>query len=167
MPLARSQRTTVAPSFPASLKATESTSRGLLKLRDDVRACKYEDVQVLWEMLKNREMELARLARTATKKQKRAISKNLKSILAVTEGIHEGSNEKSSFNAIAMICPFLLENVVETHAGGGVKCLTKYCGGDAGEESSDTFGLEDLDVNADGSHFMVEVEEQRRRQRRR
>ncbi|KAJ4980599.1 hypothetical protein NE237_031436 [Protea cynaroides] len=79
-------------------------------------------------------------------------NKNLKSILAVTEGIHEGSNKKSSFNAIAMICPFLLENAVETHAGGGVKCLTKYCGKDAGEESNDTFGLEDLDANSDGSH---------------
>ncbi|KAJ4961681.1 hypothetical protein NE237_021591 [Protea cynaroides] len=79
-------------------------------------------------------------------------NKNLKSILVVIDGIHEAFNEKSSFNAIAMICSFLLENVVETHAGGGVKCLMKYCGGDAGEESSDTFGLEDLDADGDGSH---------------
>ncbi|KAJ4974549.1 hypothetical protein NE237_007723 [Protea cynaroides] len=77
---------------------------------------------------------------------------NLKSILAVTKGIHEGSNEKLSFNAIAMIYPFLLENVLETYAGGGVKCLTKYCGGDAEEESSDTFSLEDLNADANGSH---------------
>jgi hypothetical protein len=30
---------------------------GLLKLRRDVRACEYEDVQVMWEMLKRNETE--------------------------------------------------------------------------------------------------------------
>ncbi|KAJ4971590.1 hypothetical protein NE237_004689 [Protea cynaroides] len=51
-----------------------------------------------------------------------------------------------------MICSFLLENVVETQVGGGLKRLMKYCGGDIGEESSDTFSLEDLDADGDGFH---------------
>ncbi|XVF64170.1 hypothetical protein PTKIN_Ptkin09bG0146300 [Pterospermum kingtungense] len=30
---------------------------GLLKLRKDVRSCEYEDVQVMWEMLRRNETE--------------------------------------------------------------------------------------------------------------
>ncbi|GKV10329.1 hypothetical protein SLEP1_g21711 [Rubroshorea leprosula] len=30
---------------------------GLVKLRNDVRSCEYEDVHVLWEMLKKSELE--------------------------------------------------------------------------------------------------------------
>ncbi|KAL9450244.1 hypothetical protein AB3S75_012055 [Citrus x aurantiifolia] len=33
---------------------------GLLRLRQDVRSCEYEDVRVMWEMLKRNEPELAR-----------------------------------------------------------------------------------------------------------
>ncbi|ESR46858.1 hypothetical protein CICLE_v10002925mg [Citrus x clementina] len=33
---------------------------GLLRLRRDVRSCEYEDVRVMWEMLKRNEPELAR-----------------------------------------------------------------------------------------------------------
>ncbi|XAR67812.1 hypothetical protein NMG60_11002730 [Bertholletia excelsa] len=31
---------------------------GLLKLRDDIQTCGYEDVQVMWEMLKRTDSEL-------------------------------------------------------------------------------------------------------------
>nr|GMD05664.1 MAGUK P55 subfamily member 4 like [Ipomoea batatas]GMD07783.1 MAGUK P55 subfamily member 4 like [Ipomoea batatas]GMD09293.1 MAGUK P55 subfamily member 4 like [Ipomoea batatas]GMD11892.1 MAGUK P55 subfamily member 4 like [Ipomoea batatas] len=31
---------------------------GLLKLRDDIQTCGYEDVQVMWEMLRRTESEL-------------------------------------------------------------------------------------------------------------
>ncbi|KAA8542023.1 hypothetical protein F0562_023175 [Nyssa sinensis] len=31
---------------------------GLLKLRDDIQTCGYEDVQVMWEMLRRSESEL-------------------------------------------------------------------------------------------------------------
>ncbi|XWS21276.1 hypothetical protein CRYUN_Cryun30bG0041900 [Craigia yunnanensis] len=31
---------------------------GLLKLRKDVRSCEYEDVQVMWEMLRRNETEV-------------------------------------------------------------------------------------------------------------
>ncbi|KDO81547.1 hypothetical protein CISIN_1g034453mg [Citrus sinensis] len=33
---------------------------GLLRLRQDVRSCEYEDVRVMWEILKRNEPELAR-----------------------------------------------------------------------------------------------------------
>ncbi|MQM01644.1 hypothetical protein Taro_034407 [Colocasia esculenta] len=32
---------------------------GILKLRDDVQTCGYQDVQVMWEMLLRSEMELS------------------------------------------------------------------------------------------------------------
>ncbi|KAK3020742.1 hypothetical protein RJ639_047870 [Escallonia herrerae] len=35
---------------------------GLVKLHHDVRTCEYEDVHVLWEMLKKNETEIARSA---------------------------------------------------------------------------------------------------------
>ncbi|OAY23014.1 hypothetical protein MANES_18G044800v8 [Manihot esculenta] len=44
--------------------------RGLLKLHHDVRACEYEDVRVMWEMLKRNETENAKLS---GKKKKRCL----------------------------------------------------------------------------------------------
>ena len=41
---------------------------GILKLRNDVRTCEYEDVHVMWEMLKRNETELAH---SPTKRKKR------------------------------------------------------------------------------------------------
>nr|DAD41466.1 TPA_asm: hypothetical protein HUJ06_015789 [Nelumbo nucifera] len=41
---------------------------GIFKLRHEVRTCEYEDVQVMWEMLKRNNCEIAR---TPTKKRKR------------------------------------------------------------------------------------------------
>ncbi|KAH9689887.1 hypothetical protein KPL70_015659 [Citrus sinensis] len=38
----------------------KSGDTGLLRLRRDVRSCEYEDVRVMWEMLKRNEPELAR-----------------------------------------------------------------------------------------------------------
>ncbi|KAJ8773268.1 hypothetical protein K2173_028445 [Erythroxylum novogranatense] len=35
---------------------------GLLKLTPDIRACEYEDVQVMWEMLRKNEIKNARLS---------------------------------------------------------------------------------------------------------
>ncbi|XP_058221193.1 uncharacterized protein LOC131331323 [Rhododendron vialii] len=37
---------------------------GLVKLRQDVRTCEYDDVHVLWDMLKRNETELASPPRT-------------------------------------------------------------------------------------------------------
>ena len=34
------------------------TGRGLLKLEDDVQTCGYEDVRVMWEMLRRSETEV-------------------------------------------------------------------------------------------------------------
>ncbi|CAK9182849.1 unnamed protein product [Ilex paraguariensis] len=45
---------------------------GLVKLRHDVRTCEYEDVHVLWDMLKKNETEITRSA--AGKKKGRAWS---------------------------------------------------------------------------------------------
>ena len=33
---------------------------GLVKLQNDVRTCEYEDVHILWDMLKRNEIDLAR-----------------------------------------------------------------------------------------------------------
>ncbi|KAL3840474.1 hypothetical protein ACJIZ3_025065 [Penstemon smallii] len=33
---------------------------GLVKLRQDVRTCEYEDVHILWNMLKRNEMDLSK-----------------------------------------------------------------------------------------------------------
>ncbi|XP_042507234.1 uncharacterized protein LOC122083474 [Macadamia integrifolia] len=47
---------------------------GLLKLRHDVSECEYEDVHVMWDMLKKTDTELGR---SPSKKQKRALLKFL------------------------------------------------------------------------------------------
>lgn len=41
----------------ARVKARK-TRRGIMELRDDVQTCGYEDVQVMWEILRRSEMEL-------------------------------------------------------------------------------------------------------------
>lgn len=41
----------------ARVKARKNGA-GLLKLRDDIQTCGYEDVQVMWEMLRRTETEL-------------------------------------------------------------------------------------------------------------
>ncbi|KAE9467622.1 hypothetical protein C3L33_00443, partial [Rhododendron williamsianum] len=37
---------------------TRNLSGGLLKLRDDIQTCGYEDVQVMWEMLSKSDSEI-------------------------------------------------------------------------------------------------------------
>ncbi|XVE70177.1 hypothetical protein DITRI_Ditri10aG0051400 [Diplodiscus trichospermus] len=41
---------------------------GLLKLRKDVRSCEYEDVQVMWEMLRRNEKEVVQSPRRCKKR---------------------------------------------------------------------------------------------------
>ncbi|XVE55779.1 hypothetical protein DITRI_Ditri03aG0184900 [Diplodiscus trichospermus] len=41
---------------------------GLLKLRKDVRSCEYEDVRVMWEMLRRNEAEVVRSPRRCKKR---------------------------------------------------------------------------------------------------
>ncbi|KAK1323807.1 hypothetical protein QJS10_CPA02g01511 [Acorus calamus] len=48
----------VLVSFAARVKARKNGG-GLLKLHDDVQMCGYQDVQVMWEMLRRSEMELS------------------------------------------------------------------------------------------------------------
>jgi len=48
--------------------------------------------------------------------------------------------------------PLGLEDVVETHAGGGVECLAEDGGRDAGEEGGKAFLLNEADANRDGAH---------------
>ncbi|XP_059643850.1 uncharacterized protein LOC132285674 [Cornus florida] len=43
--------------FSARLK-NRKNGAGLLKLHDDIQTCGYEDVQVMWEMLRRSESEL-------------------------------------------------------------------------------------------------------------
>ncbi|XP_027923458.1 uncharacterized protein LOC114181253 isoform X1 [Vigna unguiculata] len=40
---------------------------GLLKLRHDVRACEYEDIQVMWEMLNRNESEFGHSSKKSNK----------------------------------------------------------------------------------------------------
>ncbi|ESW23144.1 hypothetical protein PHAVU_004G022100 [Phaseolus vulgaris] len=40
---------------------------GLLKLRHDVRACEYEDIQVMWEMLNRNESEFGNSSKKSNK----------------------------------------------------------------------------------------------------
>ncbi|KAF9616251.1 hypothetical protein IFM89_029027 [Coptis chinensis] len=42
---------------------------GLLKLHDDVQTCEYQDVQVMWEMLRRTESEM--MAQTPTKRKQK------------------------------------------------------------------------------------------------
>ncbi|KAK1268690.1 hypothetical protein QJS04_geneDACA013905 [Acorus gramineus] len=50
----------VLVSFAARVKARKNGGGlGLLKLHDDVQMCGYQDVQVMWEMLKQSEMEMS------------------------------------------------------------------------------------------------------------
>ncbi|OWM70797.1 uncharacterized protein LOC116215154 [Punica granatum] len=44
-------------------------NRGLLKLRQDVRRCEYDDVHVMWNMLKKNETEAAALSPKRRKKR--------------------------------------------------------------------------------------------------
>ncbi|KAK1276951.1 hypothetical protein QJS04_geneDACA004034 [Acorus gramineus] len=48
----------VLVSFAARVKGRKNGG-GLLKLHDDVQTCGYQDVQVMWEMLRRSEMELS------------------------------------------------------------------------------------------------------------
>ncbi|OMO70725.1 hypothetical protein COLO4_28527 [Corchorus olitorius] len=41
---------------------------GLLKLRKDIRSCEYEDVRVMWEMLKRNETEMSRSPKRCKKR---------------------------------------------------------------------------------------------------
>lgn len=50
------------------------------------------------------------------------------------------------------VSPFLLKNVVETHASSGVQRLAKDGGRDAGEESDHPFLLHDPDSDGDRTH---------------
>lgn len=47
-----------------------STGAGLLKLRDDIQTCGYEDVQVMWEMLRRTETELMPTHNNAKRKHR-------------------------------------------------------------------------------------------------
>ncbi|KAG9456328.1 hypothetical protein H6P81_000836 [Aristolochia fimbriata] len=47
----------------ASRLRVRKNGRGLLKLHDDVQTCGYEDVQVMWEMLRRSETELSQTAK--------------------------------------------------------------------------------------------------------
>uniref|UniRef100_A0A7N0RGT2 Uncharacterized protein n=1 Tax=Kalanchoe fedtschenkoi TaxID=63787 RepID=A0A7N0RGT2_KALFE len=40
-------------------RSRRQTGGGLLKLRDDIQTCGYEDVQVMWEILRKSETEVA------------------------------------------------------------------------------------------------------------
>ncbi|KAK6264367.1 hypothetical protein QUC31_012507 [Theobroma cacao] len=51
----------------ARVKARKNGA-GLLKLHDDVQTCGYQDVQVMWEMLRRSETEL--IANNAKRKQR-------------------------------------------------------------------------------------------------
>ncbi|CAM8901207.1 unnamed protein product [Rhodiola kirilowii] len=42
----------------ARFKDHHRQTGGLLKLRDDIQTCGYEDVQVMWEMLRKNETEV-------------------------------------------------------------------------------------------------------------
>ncbi|KAF6136354.1 hypothetical protein GIB67_026693 [Kingdonia uniflora] len=44
---------------------------GMLKLRNDIRTCEYEDVHVMWEMLKKTETDMAPSTPTTTPRKKR------------------------------------------------------------------------------------------------
>lgn len=47
-------------------------STGLLKLRHDVRECEYEDVRILWELLKKNQSDMTN---STSKRSKRCFSK--------------------------------------------------------------------------------------------
>lgn len=42
------------------VKSNFSNIAGLVKLRQDIRTCEYEDVHILWNMLKRNETDLTR-----------------------------------------------------------------------------------------------------------
>ena len=52
--------------------------------------------------------------------------------------------------AMVGVDPAVLEGVVEAHAGGGVERLVEDGGGDAGEEGSGAFGLDNAHADDDG-----------------
>ncbi|CAH9075796.1 unnamed protein product, partial [Cuscuta epithymum] len=56
----------------ARVKARKQGAAGLLKLHDDIQTCGYEDVQVMWEMLRQAESKLTSLGHddNANNKQK-------------------------------------------------------------------------------------------------
>ncbi|GAB4850467.1 hypothetical protein Ancab_029773 [Ancistrocladus abbreviatus] len=45
-------------SLSSRVKPPKSSGDGLLKLHEDVETCGYEDVQIMWEMLRRSESEL-------------------------------------------------------------------------------------------------------------
>ncbi|PRQ27816.1 hypothetical protein RchiOBHm_Chr6g0309331 [Rosa chinensis] len=49
---------------------------GLPKLRHDVKACEYEDVRVMWNILNKNEPETIRLGKSSRKKKKKMPSCN-------------------------------------------------------------------------------------------
>ncbi|KAK9274447.1 hypothetical protein L1049_021694 [Liquidambar formosana] len=48
-----------------------STGSGLMKLREDVKACGYEDVEVMWNILSRMEMEQQQVASHSSKRTKK------------------------------------------------------------------------------------------------
>ncbi|CAH9106818.1 unnamed protein product [Cuscuta europaea] len=56
----------------ARVKARKQGAAGLLKLHDDIQTCGYEDVQVMWEMLRQAESKLTSIGHddNANNKQK-------------------------------------------------------------------------------------------------
>ncbi|KAF6142347.1 hypothetical protein GIB67_023372 [Kingdonia uniflora] len=58
----------VCVSVAARIKSRKNGG-GLLKLHNDVQSCGYEDVQVMWEMLKRSESEITN---TPTKRKQRS-----------------------------------------------------------------------------------------------
>ncbi|KAG1348002.1 hypothetical protein COCNU_06G018310 [Cocos nucifera] len=51
--------------------------------------------------------------------------------------------------AISSGGPLLLEDVIEGHAGGGVECLAKDSGINAGEEGGDALKVEDMGIDSE------------------
>ncbi|PIA40794.1 hypothetical protein AQUCO_02400100v1 [Aquilegia coerulea] len=56
-------------SVSARVKARKNGG-GLLKLHNDVQTCEYQDVQVMWEMLRRSESEM-NMAQTPTKRKQK------------------------------------------------------------------------------------------------
>lgn len=65
---------------------------GLLKLHDDVQTCGYEDVQVMWEMLRRSETEVID---KAAKRKHRPFWR-----VFVWSSNHTSTNESSAFSTI-------------------------------------------------------------------
>ncbi|GAA0167094.1 hypothetical protein Leryth_006051 [Lithospermum erythrorhizon] len=75
-------------SVSSKVKARKNGA-GLLKLRDDIQTCGYEDVQVMWEMLRGTESE----SKSPRSKQKQ------RPLWRIFVWSHSNRNTTSSFSA--------------------------------------------------------------------